>query len=88
MLFFFSDKKQVNDDCSNFESSLKEGEGRRTKTRNVVVVVWCSSSSGDDDDLTERMRVRKQGLGRVYRGERQKECRCVGLRDERHIKRG
>lgn len=28
--------------------------------------MWCSSS-GDDDDLKERTRVRKQGLGRVYR---------------------
>ena len=42
LLFFHRKKKQVYDDCSNFESSLKEGEGRRKEDVDVVVV-WCST---------------------------------------------
>ena len=41
---FLRKKKQVYDDCSSFESNLKEGEGRRNVDVVVVVVVWCSTS--------------------------------------------
>ena len=68
MLFFLRKKKQVYDDCSNFESSLKEGRG---EGKRMWMWWWCgvvrSSGSGDDDDLTGRMGERKQGLG-VYTG--------------------